>query len=87
MTKIKYAKIGPVKDKKGNVVKTKKGKPVQRHRVVYEMPIPPKLKTAYRYFVNAYIKAIEETNEEKAIELKKQADREMHNVYKVAFSK
>ena len=79
MTKIKYAKIGPVKDKKG--------KAVQRYRAVYEMYVPPKLKTAYRYFINAYMKAVEETDEEKFVELKKQVDREMRNVYKVAFSK
>jgi hypothetical protein len=85
MTKIYYPKIGVVRATNGKPVKTKESKTIPYHRAIYETYVPPKLKTAYRYYEKAVVAWSEETDVERRAALRKVADKEASNVYRIAF--
>jgi hypothetical protein len=64
-------------------VRTEKG----TMRQVYLVYVEPKLRTAYGYFKKALLNYLVENDEEIRALLRRKADAEMGNVYRVAFGK
>jgi len=85
MTKILYPRVGVVRGKDGQPVKDKHGRAIPQRRAIYEVYVPPKLKTAYRYLINAMMAWMAEEDEYRRFELRAIADREATNVYRIAF--
>jgi hypothetical protein len=54
-------------------------------RQVYEVHIPPDVRTAYRYYAQALLRYELEIDPELKATLKKQVDGELYNVYKKAW--
>lgn len=80
-----FAKIGNVKKKNKEPLLYKNGKPVPLYAQGHLENIPHDLNTVYRYFIRAISDWAESRTEDEFYERRKVCDREISNVYKVAF--